>query len=96
MKRPPAWQMTAKQNFESYKETLQTAANFSCACCGLAKPRGEATGPYHYEPTSSDLAKRMIAPAVYALCQECKDNVAPDIKKHNITATLAKQGLFRN
>ena len=94
MKRTPAWQMTAKQNFESYKEFLQSAEHFSCACCGLAKKREENTGAYHYEPTSSDLAKRMIAPAAYTICRECKENVEPGVRRHNITATLAKQGLF--
>jgi hypothetical protein len=80
---------------DAFRETARTAQNFECACCGLAKPRKELGALPDYEPTDPMLESRMIAPAVYALCEECL-YVPRNIRMQKVTAHLAKNGLFKD
>lgn len=91
----------AKQQLEAMKETLKTTMAFTCACCQVQKPKGEAAGAHLYKPSSSSLQKAMIDPktkmpkvATYVLCLECLDSYPEDVIHTKVTAYLGSQGLF--
>jgi len=80
--------------YESMCETLRTALMFTCACCGMTKPRKHAEGVHVFRPPN-DFMRNCTNPAVYVLCDECA-GMPHDKQQRQVTEYMAKQGLFKD
>ncbi len=102
MKIDKAYMEFAKKQLDGFREVLRQSVVFSCACCQLQKPKGEAAGAHLFKPEDPALWKAMeVKPGqhrvgTYALCLECVDKYPNEAIQAKVIAYLGTQGLFGN